>query len=559
MFKEEVIKQIKLEEEKWEREKVAKVLSKTPELKKEFTTLSRIPVKRLYTPADIGKLDYFRDLGFSGEYPYTRGIHPTGHRGRIWTMRLYAGYGSAEDTNKRYKYLLQQGQTGLSVAFNLPTQLGYDSDHPLAQGEVGKTGVAIDSLEDMERLFDGIPLSKVSTSMTINSTAPMVLAMYIAVAEKQGADISKLDGTIQNDMLKEYIARNTQIFPPKPSMRLVTDIIEYCCKHMPRWNFISISGYHIREAGATAVQEIAFTLANAIAYVQAALARGLKIDDFAPRISFFLSSGNDIFEEVAKFRAVRRMWAKIMRERFGAKDPRSWQFRFHVQTPGHTLTAQQPLNNIIRTAFQALAAVLGGVQSLHTNSYDEALCLPTEHAVMVALRTQQIIAYETGVTNTVDPLAGSYYVEWLTDEIEKQAFEYIYKIDQMGGALAAIESGYIAREILESAYKYQKEIDSGERVIVGVNKYTIEEEIKIPILRPDPEVERLQKARLAALKQRRDNKKVKECLEKLRIAAMDNVNLMPVILEAVKAYATIGEMCDVLREVFGEYKQPVLL
>jgi methylmalonyl-CoA mutase N-terminal domain/subunit len=559
MFKEEVIEQIKVEEEKWEREKVAKVLSKTPEWKKEFATLSRIPVKRLYTPIDIAKLDYFKDLGFSGEYPYTRGIHPTGHRGRIWTMRLYAGYGSAEDTNKRFKYLLQQGQTGLSVAFNLPTQVGYDSDHPISQGEVGKTGVAIDSLEDMERLFDGIPLSKVSTSMTINSTAPMVLAMYIAVAEKQGADISKLDGTIQNDMLKEYIARNTQIFPPKPHMRLVTDIIEYCCKHMPRWNFISISGYHIREAGATAVQEIAFTLANAIAYVQAALERGLKIDDFAPRISFFLSSGNDIFEEVAKFRAVRRMWAKIMRERFGAKDPRSWQFRFHVQTPGHTLTAQQPFNNIIRTAFQALAAVLGGVQSLHTNSYDEALCLPTEHAVMVALRTQQIIAYETGVTNTVDPLAGSYYVEWLTDEIERQAFEYIEKIDQMGGALAAIENGYIAREILESAYKYQKEIDSGERVIVGVNKYTIEEEIKIPILRPDPEVERLQKARLAALKQRRDNKKVEESLEKLRIAAMDNVNLMPVILEAVKAYATIGEMCDVLREVFGEYKQPALL
>ncbi|MEM2934672.1 MAG: methylmalonyl-CoA mutase family protein [Methanocellales archaeon] len=559
MFKEEVIEQIKVEEEKWEREKVAKVLSKTPELKKEFATLSRIPVKRLYTPADIAKLDYFKDLGFSGEYPYTRGIHSTGHRGRIWTMRLYAGYGSAEDTNKRYKYLLEQGQTGLSVAFNLPTQIGYDSDHPLSQGEVGKTGVAIDSLEDMERLFDGIPLSKVSTSMTINSTAPMVLAMYIAVAEKQGADISKLDGTIQNDMLKEYIARNTQIFPPKPHMKLVTDIIEYCCKHMPRWNFISISGYHIREAGATAVQEIAFTLANAIAYVQAALERGLKVDDFAPRISFFLSSGNDIFEEVAKFRAVRRMWAKIMRERFGAKDPRSWQFRFHVQTPGHTLTAQQPLNNIIRTAFQALAAVLGGVQSLHTNSYDEALCLPTEHAVMVALRTQQIIAYETGVTNTVDPLAGSYYVEWLTDEIEKQAFEYIKKIDQMGGALAAIESGYVAREILESAYKYQKEIDSGERVIVGVNKYTIEEEIKIPILRPDPEVERLQKARLTALKQRRDAKKVRESLEKLRGAAMDHGNLMPVILEAVKAYATIGEMCDVLREVFGEYKQPVLL
>ncbi len=559
MFKEEVIEKIKEEKEKWEREKVAKVLSKTPELKKEFATLSRIPVKRLYTPDDIAKLDYLRDLGFSGEYPYTRGVHPTGHRGRIWTMRLYAGYGSAEDTNKRFKYLLEQGQTGLSVAFNLPTQLGYDSDHPLSQGEVGKTGVAIDSLEDMERLFDGIPLSKVSTSMTINSTAPMILAMYIAVAEKQGADISKLDGTIQNDMLKEYIARNTQIFPPKPHMRLVTDIIEYCCKHMPRWNFISISGYHIREAGATAVQEIAFTLANAIAYVQAALERGLKIDDFAPRISFFLSSGNDIFEEVAKFRAVRRMWAKIMRERFGAKDPRSWQFRFHVQTPGHTLTAQQPFNNIVRTAFQALAAVLGGVQSLHTNSYDEALCLPTEYAVMVALRTQQIIAYETGVTNTVDPLAGSYYVEWLTDEIEKQAFEYIEKIDQMGGALAAIESGYIAREILESAYKYQKEIDSGERVIVGVNKYTIEEEIKIPILRPDPEVERLQKARLAALKQRRDDKKVKESLEKLRIAAMDDVNLMPMILEAVKAYATIGEMCDVLREVFGEYKQPVLL
>ncbi len=559
MFKEEDVKKIRSEKEKWEKEKVAKILSKAPELKKEFTTLSRIPVKRVYTPDDIAKLDYFRDTGLPGEYPYIRGLQPTGYRGRLWTMRQYAGYGSADDTNKRFKYLLEQGQTGLSIAFNLPTQIGYDSDHPLSQGEVGKTGVAIDSLEDMERLFDGIPVSKVSTSMTINSTAPMLLAMYIAVAEKQGADVSKIDGTIQNDMLKEYIARNTQIFPPKPHIRLVTDIIEYSCRNMPRWNFISISGYHIREAGATAVQEIAFTLANAIAYVQAALDRGIKIDEFAPRMSFFLSSGNDVLEEVAKFRAVRRMWAKIMRERFGAKDSRSWQFRFHTQTPGHTLTAQQPHNNIVRTAFQALAAVLGGTQSLHTNSYDEALCLPSEHAVMTALRTQQIVAYESGATSTVDPLAGSYYVEWLTDEIERQAFEYISKIDQMGGALAAIESGYVAREIMDSAYKYQQDIDSGEKVIVGVNKYTTEEEIKPALLRPDPEVERLQRERLAALKRKRDNKKVKESLEKLRVAAKNNVNMMPAIIEAVKAYATVGEMCNVLREVFGEYKQPVLV
>ncbi|HDI01257.1 MAG TPA: methylmalonyl-CoA mutase [Candidatus Bathyarchaeota archaeon] len=545
--------------EEWEATTLAETLRRRPERKPEFKTASGIPVKRLYTPLDVAGLDYLRDLGFPGQYPFTRGVYATMYRGRIWTMRQYAGYGTAEETNKRFKYLLKQGQTGLSVAFDFPTQLGYDPDHPMAAGEVGKVGVSVFSVEEMMRLFNGIPLGQVTTSMTINATTNAILAMYIATAEAQGYEQAQLGGTVQNDILKEYVARAMYIFPPEPSMRLAVDIIEYCAKHMPRWNPISISGYHIREAGANAVQELAFTLANAIAYVEGALERGLNVDDFAPRLSFFFAAHNDFFEEIAKFRAARRMWARIMKERFGAKKPRSCALRFHTQTAGSTLTAQQPLVNIVRVAIQALAAVLGGTQSLHTNSFDEALCLPSEEAVLIALRTQQVIAYESGVTRTVDPLAGSYYVEWLTNEIEERAWRYIERIDRMGGAVKAIEEGYMQKEIARSAYEQQKAIEEGELVVVGVNRFRLEgEEVKVELLKVDPAVEEEQKRRLRELRARRDNRKVEDALDALRRASEGEENLMPYVLRAVKAKATIGEIFGVLREVFGEYKPPLI-
>lgn len=559
MYSKEKLEAIKAEREKWEKTKIQKVLVKRPERKAKFVNGSGIEIKRVYDPEDIADIDYNESLSYPGEYPYTRGVQPTMYRGKFWTMRQYAGFATAEESNKRYKYLLQQGQTGLSVAFDLPTQIGYDSDHPLSEGEVGKVGVAIDSLKDMEILFDGIPLDKVSTSMTINAPASVLLAMYIAVAEKQGVESDELSGTIQNDILKEYIARGTYIFPTEPSMRLITDIFEYCAEKVPKWNTISISGYHIREAGSTAVQEVAFTLADGIAYVNAAIKAGLDVDEFAPRLSFFFNSHNDLLEEVAKFRAARRLWAKIMKERFGAKDPRSMMLRFHTQTGGSTLTAQQPDNNVVRVAIQTLAAVLGGTQSLHTNSRDEALALPAEDSVRIALRTQQIVAYESGVADTVDPLAGSYYVESLTDEIEKKAAEYIRKIDELGGAAKAVERGYIQQEIQESAYKYQKEIEKGERIVVGMNKFQIEESAPKGLLRVDPVVGELQKQKIANLKTERDNQKVGEALHELKKAASGEENLMPYIIEAVKAYATLGEICGVLREVFGEYQQSVIL
>ncbi|RLI04586.1 methylmalonyl-CoA mutase [Candidatus Bathyarchaeota archaeon] len=526
---------------------------------KERFTRSGIPVEVVYTPLDIENIDFFKDLNFPGEYPFTRGVYPTMYRGRIWTMRQYAGFGTAEDTNKRYRYLLEQGQTGLSVAFDLPTQIGYDSDHPMAIAEVGKVGVAIDTLKDMEILFDGIPLGKITTSMTINSTAPQVLSMYFAVAQKQGVPLTDVGGTVQNDILKEYVARGTHIYPPEPSMKLVADIIEYGYKNAPRFNTISISGYHIREAGATAVQEIAFTLANGIAYVQAVVDRGIPVDKFAPRLSFFFGCHNDFFEEIAKFRAARRLWAKIMKERFGARDPRSMLLRFHTQTAGCTLTAQQPHVNLIRVTLQALAAVLGGTQSLHTNSFDEALALPSEHAALLALRTQQVIAYESKVTSTVDPLGGSYYIEYLTNEIEEKAAEYISKIDDMGGAVAAIEKGFYQREIADSAYEYQKDIESKKEIVVGVNEFTIEEEVPVKILKVDPEVRERQINRLNKVRRERDNKKVEEALDNLRRAAEKGENLTGPILEAVKVYATIGETTEVLKSVFGEYKPVVVI
>ncbi|TCO58858.1 methylmalonyl-CoA mutase [Caldanaerobacter subterraneus] len=558
MYDEKKLEEIKMKREDWEKNHREKAIAKFPERKEEFKTSSEIEIKPIYTPEDVKGIDYLEKLGFPGEYPYTRGVQPTMYRGRFWTMRQYAGYGTAEESNKRFKYLLEQGQTGLSVAFDLPTQIGYDSDHPMAEGEVGKVGVAIDSLYDMEILFDGIPLDKVSTSMTINAPAAILLAMYIAVAEKQGVSPDKLNGTIQNDILKEYVARGTYIFPTGPSMRLITNIFEYCSKYVPKWNTISISGYHMREAGATAVQEVAFTLANAIAYVDAAIKAGLDVDEFAPRISFFFSAHNDLFEEVAKFRAARRMWAKIMKERFGAKDPRSMMMRFHTQTAGSTLTAQQPDNNIIRVTIQALAAVLGGTQSLHTNSRDEALALPTEDSVRIALRTQQIIAYESGVCDTPDPLAGSYYVEYLTDEIEKRAFEYIKKIDELGGAVKAIDLGYMQREIQESAYRYQMEIESGKRIIVGLNKFQMEEEPPKNLLKVDPQVEIVQREKIKKVKEMRDNARVEKALKALKKAAEGDDNLMPWILDAVREYATLGEITDVLRSVFGEYQQQII-
>ncbi|MBW2027753.1 MAG: methylmalonyl-CoA mutase family protein [Deltaproteobacteria bacterium] len=539
---------------RWNRE-VRKGLESRPERQEIFESNSGIPVERLYTPIDNLSLDYLKDLGFPGEYPFTRGIQPTMYRGRYWTMRQYAGFGTAEESNRRYGFLLAQGQTGLSVAFDLPTQMGYDSDHELALGEVGKVGVAISSLRDMETLFEGIPLDQVSTSMTINAPAAILLAMYITVAEGQGVPMKKLKGTIQNDILKEYSSRGTYIFPPRPSMRLITDIFSFCADNMPLWNTISISGYHIREAGSNAIQEVAFTLANGIAYVEAALKAGLDVDVFGPRLSFFFNAHLDFFEEVAKFRAARHLWARIMKDRFKAKNPRSMMLRFHTQTAGCTLTAQQPKNNIARVAFQALSAVLGGTQSLHTNSMDEALCLPSEDAVQVALRTQQLIAHETRVADTVDPLGGSYYVEKLTQEVSRGAEEYIKKIDSMGGAVAAIENGYVQREIQESAYRYQREIERGERVIVGLNRFRVKEERPANLLRVDPAVRTAQIERLQRLKSERNGGEVAESLSSLKHAATGDINLMPPILTAVKAGATLGEICDVLRDVFGEYRQ----
>jgi methylmalonyl-CoA mutase N-terminal domain/subunit len=541
--------------ERWEKTTLKKAFSKAPERDSSFKTTSHIELKRLYTPLDVAELDYCDELGFPGAPPFTRGVQPTMYRGRFWTMRQYAGFATPEETNTRYKYLLENGQTGLSVAFDLPTQIGYDSDHPLSDGEVGKVGVAIDTLKDMEILFEGIPLDKVSTSMTINATAAILLTMYLAVAEKQGIKSEVLQGTIQNDILKEYAARGTYIYPPPESMRIVTDIFAFCKDRAPRWNTISISGYHMREAGCTAVQEVAFTLADGIAYVEAAIRAGLDVDSFASRLAFFFCCHNTFIEEVAKFRAARRLWAKIMQERFKAKKDESCMLRFHTQTAGCSLTAQQPDNNVVRVAFQALAAVLGGTQSLHTNSRDEAYALPTEDSVRIALRTQQLIAYESGVADMIDPLGGSYAVEALTGEIEKRSREYIEKIDAMGGAVKAIESGYIQGEIGESAYQYQKEIEAKKRIIVGLNQFQIEEEPLRDILRIKPEVERYQKEKLARVKKERNDTRVKETLAHLKRTAQGTENLIPPILEAVKSYATLGEISDTLRDVFGEYRE----
>ena len=542
--------------------------TKSPaERKQDFTTLSGLPIDRLYTRESLPKWNPEDALGYPGEFPYARGIYPTMYRGRFWTMRQYAGFGSAVESNQRYRYLLGKGQSGLSVAFDLPTQIGMDSDYPLASGEVGKVGVAIDSLEDMETLFDGIPLEKVSTSMTINSTAAILLCLYVAVAKKQGASLAKLSGTVQNDILKEYIARGTYIYPVRPAMRIVTDIFAWCREHLPKWNTISISGYHIREAGSTAIQEVAFTLADGIAYVQAALDAGLTVDEFAPQLSFFFNAHNDLLEEIAKYRAARRLWAKIMRERFAAKDARSLLLRFHAQTAGSSLTAQQPENNIIRVAIQALAAVLGGCQSLHTNSLDEALALPTEDAALIALRTQQVIAHETGVTNTIDPVAGSYAIEHLTNEIETGALAYIEKIDAMGGSLGgpsggmlrAIESGFVQGEIQKAAYEFQRAIEKKDQIVVGVNDFIAEEERSIPTLRIDAEIERSQIARLQALRAKRDSARAKSALSELERRAATTENLLPAILAAVESYATVGEISDALRRVFGEYQESVVI
>ncbi len=537
----------------WEETTLARALSRYPERRASFETSSGIPLARLYTPLDAPQ-DYEEALGFPGQFPYTRGVQPTMYRGRLWTMRQYAGYATAEESNARYRYLLDAGQTGLSVAFDLPTQIGYDADDPMAEGEVGRVGVSISSVQDMARLFEGIPLDRVSTSMTINAPAAILLAMYIAVAKGQGVEPEKLRGTVQNDILKEYLARGTYIFPPGPSMRLITDLFAYCKQHVPRWNTISISGYHIREAGSTAVQEVAFTLANGISYVEAAIRAGLDVDDFAPQLSFFFNAHNQFLEEVAKFRAARRLWAHIMRDRFGAQNPESMRLKFHAQTGGSTLTAQQPQNNIVRVTLQALAAVLGGAQSLHTNSMDEALALPTEEAVQVALRTQQIIAYESGVADTVDPLGGSYAIEALTEAIYERALEYIGRIEDMGGALAAIENGFMHREIQDAAYAYQRAVESGEQVVVGVNRFTVEEEPQIETLRVDPAIERRQRERLAALRAERDNARVAELLGRLEAAARGSENLMPLFVQCVENAVTLGEVCGVLRGVFGEYR-----
>ncbi len=549
------VDEIKNRKQRWEEGAVQKSFDKLPEREATFQTDSSILSSRVYTPADLAELDYLRDLGFPGEYPYTRGVYPTMYRARLWTMRQYAGFGTAEHTNQRFKYLLEHGQTGLSVAFDFPTQVGYDCDHEMAKGEVGKVGVSMSSLKDMETLFDGIPLDKVTTSMTINAPANVLLAMYAAVGQKQGVSQAELGGTVQNDVLKEYVARGMYIFPPKPSMRLITDVFEYCSQEMPSWNTISISGYHIREAGSTAVQEVAFTFANAIAYVRAAADKGLDLDRFAGRLSFFFAAHNNLFEEIAKFRAARRLWARIMRERFSAKKPTSWVLRFHTQTSGVSLTAQQPYNNIVRVTLQSLMAVLGGTQSLHTNSFDEAYALPSEQAVTVALRTQQVIAYETGATDTVDPLGGSYYVEYLTNEIEERATRYIEKIDSIGGAVAAIEKGFMQREITESAYKHQKEVETKKRTIVGVNDFQTNDEIPMKLHQANPAIEKQLVERLYRAKRERNQSRTNESLDRLRKAAeTENENLMPFVFEAVKGHATLGEICGTLRDIFGEYK-----
>jgi methylmalonyl-CoA mutase, N-terminal domain len=551
--------QIRAAHEIWEQQTLWPTLQKSPERDNAFMTTSSAPIERLYTPLDLAERSYLHDIAHPGEYPYTRGIHPTGYRGKLWTMRMFAGFGSAEETNARFKYLLEQGQTGLSIAFDMPTLYGRDTDHPLVEGEFGKCGVAISSLADMEILLDGLPLDQISTSMTINSPAAIIWAMYLVVAEQRGIAWAKLRGTTQNDILKEYIAQNEYIFPPEPSMRLVVDTFAFGAEHVPQWNPISISGYHIREAGSTAAQELAFTLADGIAYVQAAVERGLDVDTIAPRLSFFFNAHNDLFEEIAKYRAARRIWARTMRERFGVKNPRSWWMRFHAQTAGASLTAQQPEINVIRTTIQALAAVLGGTQSLHTNSLDEALALPSEKAVTIALRTQQVIAEESGVINTVDPLGGSYFVEALTDRMERECLDYFRRIDEQGGVIPAIRNGYFQREIADAAYRYQQEIDDGMRGIVGVNKYVVAAPLEIPILEMDHAGEARHLARLAHIRQTRDNGVAEQRLAELRAAAAGDTNMMPAILDCVRAYATLGEMCDVLREVFGVYQETVVV
>ncbi len=559
------IEEVKKERKKWENSCLTPYVDRFGERNEMFETLSGIKVNRLYDPADVAHLDYLRDINYPGQYPYTRGVYPTMYRGRLWTMRQFSGFGTAEDTNARWKLLLKEGQTGLSTAFDFPTLMGIDSDNSLADGEVGKVGVAVDTLKDFEILFDGIPLDKVSTSFTINPPAAIILAMYVAIGDMQGVPREQLRGTIQNDMLKEFHAQNTLVLPPEPSVRIITDIFEWGVENVPKFNLISISGYHIREAGSTAVQELAFTIADGMAYVEAAIERGVDIDKLAPQLSFFFNSHNNFFEEIAKFRAARRMWARIMREEYGAKDPRSWWLKFHTQTAGCSLTAQQPLNNIVRTTIQAMAAVLGGTQSLHTNSFDEAWALPSEEAVRVALRTQQIIAFESGIPDTIDPLAGSYFVEWLTDKMEKLAWNYIEQIRKMGegsmlrGVLKGIEDGFFVKEISRASAEYQRDVEEGRRVIVGVNRYTIEEKLKIPILKVDEAVQRRQIERLKRIKAERDNEAVKNALDWLRNSAENHENVMPAILEAVKAYATEGEIMGVLKEVYGTYRKPILI
>lgn len=557
MFDKNSLDKLRKYQKNWKESTLKKTLEYKPERKKSFITQSSVPIERLYTPLDIEAIDYERDLGNPGEYPYTRGVHATGYRGRPWTMRMFAGFGTAEETNERFKYLVENGNMGLSVAFDLPTLMGYDSDAPEAIGEFGKCGVAISSLKDMESLFDGIPLDKISTSMTINSPAPMIWAMYIAAAEKQGVDRSVLRGTLQNDILKEYIAQKEFIFPPKPSMRLVTDTIEYATNEMPAWNSVSVSGYHIREAGSTAIQELAFTLVDGIEYVKWSLERGLDIDDFAPRISFFFNCHNDFFEEIAKMRAARRIWARTMREEFGAKNPRSWLMRFHTQTAGVSLTAQQPEINLIRVAIQALAGVIGGTQSLHTNSMDEALALPSEHAVTLAMRTQQLILEESGVANTIDPLGGSYFVEALTNEMEKQTLEYFRRIEDFGGVIPAIETGFFQQEIADASYRHQQELERGERDIIALSKHTTDEPIRVPILKMDPEGYDKQVARLNKIRQERDADKAQAAIDALREACINDENTMPYLVDAAHAYVTLSEMTDVMREVFGLYQEPL--
>ena len=555
IFDQKIFNDIEKEERKWQ-EELAKVFTAKPERLESFSTVSDQEIKRIYLPTDIRDQDYLKDLGFPGEYPFTRGVQPSMYRGRLWTMRMFAGLGSATDTNKRFHLLVKEGQTGLSTAFDMPTLMGYDTDSPKARGECGKCGVAIDTLKDMEDLFDGLPIDKITTSMTINPPASVIWAMYVSMAENRGIDRRVIGGTIQNDMLKEFIAQKTFMCPPEASVRIIADTVEFGTNEVPRWNTISISGYHIREAGSTAVQELAFTLADGIAYTQASIDRGLDVDDFAPRFSFFFNSHLDFFEEVAKYRAARRMWGKIMKERFKAKDPRSWWLRFHTQTAGCSLTAQQPYNNVIRTTLQALAAVMGGTQSLHTNSLDEVLAIPTEEAATIALRTQQVIAEESGVANSIDPLGGSYFVESLTNQMEEEAFEIIQKIDDMGGMLAAIEKHYPQQEIADAAYHYQRQIEENKKTVVGVNKYITDEEIPIEILEIDEELERLQIEKTNRIKSERDNKKVKECFEVLGEACEGNKNVMEPLIESVKSYATLQEVCDIYRQVFGEYRDP---